>query len=689
MRSMLSKHIAWIAFYSLAFVLVNTSVIGRVYAGASAGIPVNAFFSYDKVFEAKISPDGKYLAIGIADDASGADRKYVAVIGATDRKERVRFQVSGDREVMDFWWANSQRLLIATATNNGSLSHASADGGLFAINVDKTNPLQLLGVPSPVTHSGREFGNSFYFKAMIYISHKESNHILVQVQTEPDSPDAAVDVNVDTGEVKVVAISPTKMGGFVADSSGQLRIALGLVYKTGKPQLFYRASDQVKEWKDLSGLYQDIDPAENETMPLGFAPGDKQLYWYARTASGTLGLYVLNPTDMSRKLLFADPQFDIADIFFDQVRPNSYEAVAVETIPGLDVWHVLDPKDHLEKIREALSQAFPGQKIAITSSTEDGTVMVVFVSSDVNPGDYYLLDAQTLKADYLFSSHEDIEPAQMSRMKPVEFKARDGLVLHGYLTVPAAAKGTKLPLIILPHGGPHGIRDVWGWNSEAQFFAYHGYAVLQVNYRGSGGYGMKFQDLGYRHWGTSMQDDLADAVHWAVDADIADPNRICIYGASYGGYAALENDIRFPELYKCAVGYVGVYDLTLMTKYGDVHESAFGRHYLKVVLGRDKGALRSESPVYNANLIEVPVLIAYGGRDVRVVPDNAEELMAAMKVAGKPYQCILEPYEQHGFIKPEHRYALYKQMLQFFDEHIGRDAGKVAAAGNNGVCISP
>lgn len=664
--------------------------ITSTFASQVTRLPVQAFFSYSKVFDAKISPDGKYLAMGIADDVSGADRKYVAIIGTSDRKERVRFQVEGDREVMDFWWANSRRLLIATATNTGSLSHASADGGLFAINVDKSNPLQLLGVATPESHRWREAGNSFYFERMIFIPHKKSNHILVQVQTAPGTPDAAVDVNIDTGAVKMAAMSPTTLGGFIADSNGQLRVAWGMNYKTGKPQLFYRSSDQIKKWRNLSGLYKNIDPATNETMPMGFAPDDKHLYWYGRTATGTLGLFLLDPTNMSLKLLFADPKFDVEDVDFDQVAPNKYKAIAAETIPGLDVWHVLDPNDHLEKIREALQQAFAGKDVEITSVTEDGNMMVVFVSSDVDPGDYYLLNTRTLKADYLFSSHQDIDPKQMSHMKPVQFQARDGLELHGYLTAPAANKGEKLPLIVLPHGGPHGIRDVWGWDSEAQYFAYHGYAVLQVNYRGSGGYGMKFQDLGYRHWSTTMQDDLADAVHWAVNSGIADPKRICIYGASYGGYAALESVIRFPNLYKCAVGYVGVYDLTLLAKYGDVHESAFGRHYLKVVLGSDKETLRSESPAYNANLIKVPVLIAYGGRDVRVVPDNAEELMAAMKKAGKPYQCILEPYEQHGFIKPEHRYALYNRMLKFFDKYIGSDAGRTAAAGNNnGICVSP
>ena len=181
--------------------------------------------------------------------------------------------------------------------------------------------------------------------------------------------------------------------------------------------------------------------------------------------------------------------------------------------------------------------------------------------------------------------------------------------------------------------------------------------------------------MGYRSWGTTMQDDLADAVRWAVKKGIADPNRICIYGASYGGYAALENVIRYPHLYKCAVGYVGVYDLTLEAKYGDVHRSASGRNYLEIVNGNNEPELKEYSPVFNADKITVPVFIAYGGRDQRVVPDNAEELMAAMDAAGKKYEVLFYPYEVHGFRKPEDRFELYTRMLAFFDKYIGRDAG--------------
>ena len=258
----------------------------------------------------------------------------------------------------------------------------------------------------------------------------------------------------------------------------------------------------------------------------------------------------------------------------------------------------------------------------------------------------------------------------MANMRPVTLKARDGVTLHGYLTLPTDGNGKNLPLILNPHGGPHGIRDAWGWDPEAQFFATHGYAVLQVNYRGSGGYGMKFQDMGYRRWGTTMQSDLADAVHWAIGQGIADPKRICVYGASYGGYAALENSILYPGLYKCTVGYVGVYDLTLLGR-SDFSHYAFGDRYLDVVLGDDKSTLEAESPVYQADKIKDPLFIIYGGADKRVVPENAEELMAALDKLGRKYEVMYERNEGHGFTKPQHNCELHTRMLHFFDKYIG------------------
>ncbi|HSC48011.1 MAG TPA: S9 family peptidase [Gammaproteobacteria bacterium] len=683
--------------------LVLCLAAGGALAENAAPIPVEAFFSYSKVSSAKISPDGKFLAMVVSDDDTGEDRKFLAIIGTDDRKFKTGFKVADGNVIDSYWWANDERVLVATATETGGLSVASLDGALYAINLDASQPRQLLGESvgsNPVnkpqmrtesdnfTHIQHKDGPDphakHYFYSMLYIPPHDAHRILVKGWSSDGDGTQALDVDIYTGDVKAVVKSPVRgWTGFLTDADGNIRVAWGTRNYDGSRQLFYRDAGDSADWKDLSALFKGADAADDDVGPIMMAQDGKTFYWHGRTPDSTLGIYRVNPADMAVTDLFSDPVFDVETYFIGDYANNRHDILAVETDPGLSELHVIDQKDPEIAVLLALGQAFPGQEVHITSATQDGGLMVVFVGSDRNPGDYYLFNSKTLKADYLFSALDQIDPDKMASMQPVALKTRDGLTLHGYLTTPVGKAAKNLPFILLPHGGPHGIRDYWGWDPEVQFFASRGYAVLQVNFRGSGGYGMKFQDLGYRNWGTTMQDDLADSVQWAVQQGIADPNRICIYGASYGGYAALENVIRYPQLYKCAVGYVGVYDLTLEAKYGDVHRSASGRNYLEIVRGNDTAELKRYSPVFNADKITVPVFIAYGGRDERVVPDNAKELRAAMDAAGKKYVYLFDPYEVHGFRKPEDKFELYTRMIKFIDENVGDAVVKTGAADAN------
>ena len=684
----------------LALGLAVSAAAADAPATPTSPIPVEAFFSFSKVSSAKISPDGQYLAMVVADDESGEDDKYLTVINTSDRKIKTSFNVSDGNIIAQYWWANDERVLVATATETGAISAASRDGALYAINVDGTQPRQLLGetvgtnpTNKPAMHTEADNFTHIahkdaptshikhYFSSVLYIPPKDAHRVLIEGWSSDGEGPQALDVDIYTGEVKVVTKSPFRgWTSFLADADGNVRIAWGTKNFDGSRQVFYRDAGDSADWKDLSGLFKGRDEADFDTGPIMMAQDGKTFYWHGRTRDSTLGLYQVDPADMSLKVLYSDPVFDVETYFTGDYASNEHKILAVETYPGLPELHVIDPQDPETAVMLALQQAFAGQQASITSTTADGNLMVVKVSSDHDAGEYYLFNVKTLKADWLFSALDQIDPDKMADMQPVSLKARDGVPLHGYLTAPVGKARKGLPMILVPHGGPHNIRDYWGWNPEAQFFASRGYAVLQVNYRGSGGYGLKFQSLGYRNWGTTMQDDLADAVQWAVQQGIADPNRICIYGGSYGGYAALENPIRYPSLYKCAVGYVGVYDLITEAKYSDTHRSVSGRNYLEIVNGNNTAELKQYSPVFNVDKLTVPVFIAYGGRDQRVVPDNAKELMAAMDKAGKKYEVLFDPYELHGFYKPEDRFELYTRMLKFIDTYIGDAAGKSAAA---------
>jgi dipeptidyl aminopeptidase/acylaminoacyl peptidase len=296
------------------------------------------------------------------------------------------------------------------------------------------------------------------------------------------------------------------------------------------------------------------------------------------------------------------------------------------------------------------------------------------VRSDRDPGSYYLFDRTTMKADMLFSAMEAIDPEQMAERRPISFKARDGLELHGFVTMPAHAAGAKLPLVLLPHGGPHGIHDTWHFDDDAQFLASRGYAVLQVNYRGSGGRGVNFQESGYRQWGGKVLDDLEDGTRWLASQGEVDGNRVCAYGASFGAYASLMLAARDSNQFKCAVGYVGIYDLKLLAKPENNRQDAVMAATVRKFVGDDKAELDRISPAMLAEKIKAPVLLVHGGNDKIAPVEHAHAMRAALTAAGRPPEWFLAPNERHGFYDTANRTAFYEKLEAFLGKHIGKGA---------------
>jgi dipeptidyl aminopeptidase/acylaminoacyl peptidase len=299
---------------------------------------------------------------------------------------------------------------------------------------------------------------------------------------------------------------------------------------------------------------------------------------------------------------------------------------------------------------------------------------LVLVEGARKPGDFYLFDTVANSAAYLASRGDAIDDDKLGEVRLVQFKARDGVLIDGMLTLPYGSSGKSLPLIVNPHGGPIGISDDWQFNAEAQLLAAHGYAVLQVNYRGSGGYGRSFEELGYHQWGRAMQDDLTDATHWAVNEGIADPQRMCIYGASYGGYAALMGVAKEPSLYRCAVGYVGFYDIQAWRKESDTAQRRSSTATLDVEMGTDTAAWASTSPARLAGSIKVPVFLAAGGQDKRTTQLESERMRDALTAAGNPPEWLAFKTEGHGYYTVEHQTEFYSKLLDFLDRNIGSKA---------------
>ena len=294
------------------------------------------------------------------------------------------------------------------------------------------------------------------------------------------------------------------------------------------------------------------------------------------------------------------------------------------------------------------------------------------MSSDRDPGSYYLYDKKTGSADVLFANMEKIDPRQMAERRPFVFTARDGLKVTGYLTVPSGADKAKVPLVVLPHGGPIGIHDTWFFDTDAQFLASRGYAVLQVNFRGSGGRGTGFEEAGYKQWGLKMMDDLIDGVKWANNLPEIDASRVCAFGASFGGYAAMMLPARAPSMFKCAVGYSGRYYLPSKYTQDSIVGDKQGKKYLVKTMGDDPALLHQQSPVMLADYIKVPVMLVHGGNDKVTELHQAEMMRNALIKAGRPPEWILEKDEGHGFYDAKRQQAFYERLEAFLAKHLAK-----------------
>jgi dipeptidyl aminopeptidase/acylaminoacyl peptidase len=308
----------------------------------------------------------------------------------------------------------------------------------------------------------------------------------------------------------------------------------------------------------------------------------------------------------------------------------------------------------------------------VITSTDDAEERGIVTSySDVQPPIYYIFDFKERKMEFLAESRPWVKAAEMSELKPITFTSRDGMTLHGYLTVPKGSQGKKVPLVVNPHGGPWA-RDGWGYNNEHQFLADRGYAVIQVNFRGSTGFGMDHYLKSKKQWGQSMQNDVTDAVQWAVEQGIADAERVCIYGGSYGGYATMAGLTYTPDLYKCGINYVGVTDLPLLFETAP-DSWASGMEEMYQMVGdykEEKEFLEQWSPSQHADKIQAPVFMAYGKQDPRVSIEHAEVMEKALKANGKEYELMVKKDEGHGYRKQENVYDFYGRMETFLAENL-------------------
>jgi dipeptidyl aminopeptidase/acylaminoacyl peptidase len=640
---------------------------------ATSTVDIAAFVKPDSFDDIKISPTGEYYAATVPSEGES----ILMIIRRADNKAMAGFGLGANTYIADFEWVNAKRVVFGTARKFGALDQPQLTGNLYAMNADGTGKDILVGQDVDVMSTGSHIQTKKTETIAAFLLDDlpdDDKNVLITVWPfENDAYSRVEKMDVYSGRRVPVARAPVRNADYVTDAQGRVRFAYGANTKNDN-QLFYRDADasdwtRTSDWREIN----DEESTGHVEIPLGFSADGAVAYLRVQQASGPDAIVAFDPRSGERKTVLRDDDSDPAAVIraFGTHYPAPVGAFVEDGKPRTVFFDEALPEARLYRSLEA---AFGGSRVEITSKTADGRLALVQVSSDRDPGEFYLFDTVDKKASYLLARREWLDPEKMAGMRPITLKARDGLLLHGFLTLPGGNDGKHLPLVVLPHGGPYTHGDDWEFVTEPQLLAAAGYAVLQVNFRGTHGYGRAFTVAGAREWGGKMQDDVTDATRWAIDQGIADPARICIYGASYGGYAALMGAAREPDLYKCAAGYVGVYDLPLMFRKGDIQDHDSGEAYLHDWLG-DPSTLGKVSPVNLAARIKVPVFLAAGGQDERAPIAHSERMEQALRTAGVPVETLFVRTEGHGFYTQEHQRAFYEKLLDFLGRTIGPGTG--------------
>jgi dipeptidyl aminopeptidase/acylaminoacyl peptidase len=669
------------AFRSFAIAL---AIVLAPVAASAAQVDVARYVKLDSFDQIKISPDGKYYAATVPSE----DNSILVVLNRADNKVMGGFGLGKNTYIADFDWVNAERVVFGTARKFGGLDQPQLTGNLYAMNADGGDKQILVGqdvnVMSTGTHIQTKKTEMIAAFLVDDLPDDDKNVLILARPFSGDTFNRVEKMDVYSGKRVPVARSPVRNADYLADGKGVVRFAWGRDLQNAN-KLYYRAADasdwtKTTDWKELN----NEAASDHVEIPLGFSSDDRYAYLQVEQASGPGAIVAFDTTDGSRKTVLHDAVGDPGRIIRALEKPHG-APVGAFIAGGKPHTVFFDEGSAEARLYRSLEAAFPGNSVAITSKTSDGALALVEVRSDRDPGSFYLFDTVNKKAGFLLARRDWIDPKNMAEERTFELKARDGLALHGFLTIPHGSDGKGLPMVVLPHGGPFFERDSWGFDTETQLLAAAGYAVLQVNFRGSSGYGRAFTQAGAREWGGKMQDDITDATRWATEQGIADPARICIYGASYGAYAALEGAAKEPTLYKCAAGYVGVYDLPLMFSKGDIRELESNRNYMHDWIG-EPSQLGAISPVNQAARIKVPVFLAAGGQDERAPIEHSERMEKALRNAGVPVETLFVRTEGHGFYTTEHQVQYYTKLLDFLGRNIGAggavDAQASASAGN-------
>ncbi|MHC9541175.1 MAG: prolyl oligopeptidase family serine peptidase [Vulcanimicrobiota bacterium] len=599
-------------------------------------IPREILFGNPEKAGAELSPDGKKLAYCAPD--KGVLNVWIATVGKDDA---VCVTEDRKRGIRSYTWQRDGKHILYIQDKDGDENFHIYQTDIASKKTRDLTPYQ--GIRAQI---------------MTHID-EHPDTLLAFINVRDKKLFDVYSINLVTGEAKIITENPGDVSHWVADNTLTVRAALATM-KDGSNEIRIRDSAG-SPWKVLERWHAD------ETGPgiVSFTSDNQHAYMLSSVDSNTERLLLLNLKTGEKTVLASDPSYDVTDVL---IHPDTHKVVAVQFERERKEWMVID-KDYASDF-EALSKM---GKVDFSLNAEDLSrpQWIVFTNSDTKPAQYFMYDRKSRKASFLFSCRPNLEKYTFSPMEPISFKSRDGLTIHGYLTLPAGLPPHNLPTVLDVHGGPWG-RDAWGFNREVQWLANRGYAVLQLNFRGSTGYGKSFKNAGNREWAAKMHDDLLDGKKWVIEKGYADPKKVCIYGGSYGGYATLVGLAFTPDEFCCGVDIVGPSNLVTLLKsfppYWESMKSLFERRVGKL---SEEEFLKSRSPLFKADQMKAPLLIAQGANDPRVKQAESDQIVEVLRKKGKEVEYLLFADEGHGFARPENNMKFYAACEAFLSRNLG------------------
>ncbi len=608
-------------------------------------IPRSLLFGNPEKTAPRISPDGLRMTYLAPHPESGVLNIWLRTIGKDDARPITHDHT---RPLRRYQWAWDNRHLFYFQDSGGD-----ENWHLFLIDLEnETAPARDL----------TDFG-----KVVASINASSPEHpqtVLVTINKREPSVFDVYKLTLPSGDLEIVAENPGNIISWVADDALKLRAATIRTPDGFSFQLQVRDTED-SDWRTVTTWGPD-----DQGSPWGFTKDGQGLYVTSNLDSDTIGLRLLDVATASETLLAESPLGDIQGAL---VNPRTHVVEAVGFDRARQEWLVLD--DAVQEDLDALQSLYPEADVDVVDRNLDDTIWLIAFSSDRSPTRYFVWDRKTQSETFLFTTQPLLAEFQLAQMKPVEIPTSDGFSLPCYLTLPPGVDPKNLPMVLNVHGGPWA-RDGWGYDPEAQWLANRGYAVLQVNYRGSSGFGKKFFNAAKREFAGKMHDDLIESVQWAIDQGYADPAKVAIYGGSYGGYATLVGLTFTPETFACGVDIVGPSSLvSLIESFPEYWKPFLAKTWYAFVGDPsdavEKADLEARSPLFKIDQIRKPLLIAQGANDPRVVQAESDRIVAKMREANLPVTYLLFPDEGHGFARPENRMKFYAAAEAFLAETLG------------------